>query len=60
MMDWVKKLFYACLLILVAMILLVWAVSLLKLLLPWIIGIGIVIGVVYILFWLARRRHDQW
>ena len=60
MEEWAKKLLRACLMILLAVLLLSWAIDLLKCLLPWLIGISVVAGIGWLVWWWIRRRHNQW
>lgn len=60
MEEWAKKLLRACLLILLAVLLLTWAIDLLKCLLPWLLGIGLVAGFCWLAWWWIKRRRDRW
>ena len=60
MEEWAKKLLRACLLILLAVLLLSWVIDLLRCLLPWLIGIGLVAGIGWLAWWWIKRRRDRW
>jgi hypothetical protein len=60
MESWPKKLLQACVMVLLAMLALAWAIDLFRCLLPWLVGIGVMAGLGWLVWWWFRRRWDQW
>jgi hypothetical protein len=54
------RLFRSCLLVLGAMLALSWAVDILRVLLPWIVGIAVVVGGLWLAWRWWRGRHQAW
>lgn len=55
--KWLKRLLGWCAMILICLLLLTWAVDLLTRLLPWLIGIGLAVGIGWLAHWWWKHRQ---
>ena len=59
-LEWTRRLFRCCLLLLLSAVALCWTIGLIRYLLPWLARAGLAVGAGWALWRWVRRGRDRW